>query len=234
VISIVAGCLANHDRAHSLGTIGACRKEELLQVDVCDWVEGRDRHGATGASLGATLNIRVQKNALGPRSKKFAYVATPELWLVNKMRLYLDHPGLHIQSDCRKWTQSGGAGVKCAKCGPLFPVMPYGRPTTDPATRLPLNKRSVGKALTVLLDEIGADHRACSTKSMRRGGLSTAKRAGIPKALRMVQSGHRSKDHTVYESDSSSGEDTVGVSRSMPRGGWRVEDLYHFSRQFGL
>jgi hypothetical protein len=110
----------------------------------------------------------------------------------------------------------------------------YDRPTTDPTTRLPLSKGSIGKALTALLDAIGADHRAYSTKSMRRGGLSTAKRAGIPKDLRMVQSGHRSKAHTVYESDSSSGEDAVGVPRSMPRGGWRVEDLYHFSKQFGL
>ena len=201
---------------------------------LCDWVEGRDRYGATGASLGAALNIRAQKHALGSHSKKFAYGATPELCLVNKMRLYLDNTGLRIQPDCRKWMQSGGADVKCDKCGPLFPVMSYGCSTTDPATRLPLNKGSVGKALTALLDAIGADHRSYITKSMRRGGLSTDKRVGIPKTFRMVQSGHRSKTHSVYESDSSSGEDAVGVPWSMPRGGWRVEDLYHFSRQFGL
>jgi hypothetical protein len=57
---------SNHTRLRDacmimVGTIGACRKSELLEVDVCDWVEGRDRHGATGASLGAALNIRVQR-----------------------------------------------------------------------------------------------------------------------------------------------------------------------------
>jgi hypothetical protein len=100
--------------------------------------------------------------------------------------------------------------------------------------RNPLNKGSVAKVLTGLLDLTQADHRFSSTKSMRRGGLSTAKRAGIPKALRMEQSGHRSKAHTVYESDSSSGEDAPGVPRVRLRGGWKAEDLYCFSRQFGL
>ncbi len=153
---------------------------------------------------------------------------------MRKVRLYLDSAGLSIQPGCRKWAQPGGADVKCDVCGPLFPAMPYGRPTADPAVRLPLNKGSVAKAMTSLLDAIGADHRAYSTKSMRRGGLSTAKRAGVCKTLRMAQSGHRSKAHAVYESDSSSGEDAVGVPRTMPRGGWRTEDLYHFRRQFGL
>jgi hypothetical protein len=180
-------------------------------------------HVSPKASLGfdhVTVYPTVTKNDLGPRSKKFAYGDTPEVCLVSKMRLYLDSTGLRIQPDCRKWTQSGGVGVKCAKCGPLFPVTTYDRPTTDPATRLPLNKGSVGKALTALLDVIGAEYRDYNTESMCRGGV--------------VKSGHRSKDHTVYESDSSSGEDAVGVSRSMPRGGWRVEDLYHCSSQFGL
>jgi hypothetical protein len=157
-----------------VGTIGACRKSELLEVDVCDWVEGRDRHGATGASLGAALNIRTQKNALDPRSKKFAYGTNPELCLVRKVRMYLDSAGLSVHPVCRKWAQSGGAVVKCDVCGPLFPAIPYGRPTADPAVRLPLNKGSVAKAMTSLLDAIGADHRAYSTKSMCRGGLSTS------------------------------------------------------------
>jgi hypothetical protein len=166
---------SNHTRLRDacmiiVGTIGAYRKSELLEVDVCDWVEGRDRYGDTGDSLGAELT---------------------ELCLVRKVRLYLDSAGLSVQPVCRKWAQPGG------------------------------------------VDAIGADHRAYS-KSMCRGGLSTAKRAGVCKTLRMTQSGHRSKAHAVYESDSSSGEDAVGVSRTMPRGGWRVEDLYHFSREFGL
>jgi len=230
---------ADHTRLRNacitmVGTVGACRKSEIVELDVCDWVEGRDRNGLTGASLGAALNVRAQKNSLGPRSKKFAFGTTPDLCLVKKMRLYLDSTGLSPQPGCQKWAQPGGAGVKCAVCGPLFPVMPYGRLTADPATRPPLNKGSVAKALTTILDAVGADHRGCSTKSMWRGGLSTAKRAGICKSLRMAQSGHRSRAHTVYESDSSSGEDAPGVPRTMPRGGWKPEDLYHFSRQFGL
>ena len=41
-----------------IGTVGACRKSELVELDVCDWVEGRDRSGVTGASLGAAIHIR--------------------------------------------------------------------------------------------------------------------------------------------------------------------------------
>ena len=154
-----------------VGTVGACRKSELVELDVCDWVEGRDRSGVTGASLGAALNIRAQKNSLGPRSKKFAFGDNPELCLVSKMRLYLESTGLSPQSGCQKWARPGGAGVKCTECGPLFPAMPYGRPTADPATRLPLSKGSVAKVLATVLDEIGADHRGHSTKSMRWGGV---------------------------------------------------------------
>jgi hypothetical protein len=176
--------------------------------------------------------IHAQKNSLGPRSKKFVFGATPELCLVRKMRLYLESTGRRPQSDCRKWAEAGGTGVKC-----MWTVITgnaYGRPTANPATRLPLSKGSVTKVLATVLDAIGADHRGYITKIMRRGGLSTAKGTGICKSLLMVQSGHLSKAHTVYESDSSSGEDTVGVPRTMPRGGWRPEDLYHFTSQFGL
>ena len=77
-----------------------------------------------------------------------------------------------------------------------------------------------------------------TAKSMRRGGLSTAKRAGIPAALRREQSGHKSSSNEVYESPTDSDEDEIeGVSDlpvARPAGGWRPEHLYCFARAFAL
>jgi hypothetical protein len=112
-----------------VGTVGACRKSELIAADVCDWVEGRDRDICTGSSLGAILNVRRQKNALDPRCKRFAYGDDPALCVVGKMQAYMNSAGLGVQQGCQKWAFPGGSGVKCAVCGPLFPAMPFGRPT---------------------------------------------------------------------------------------------------------
>ena len=217
-----------------VGTVGACRKSEIMEVDVCDWVEGRDYDSRHGQPLGASLNIRVQKNSLTPKSKKFAYGGAAGTCVVRKMQLYRQRAGLQVQPGCQKWASPQGAGVKCRLCGPLFPSLPFGKPTAVPGLRQGLSKHTIGAAVTNLLDQIQADHKHCTSKSMRRGGLSTAKRAGIPKALRMAQSGHRSQAHKAYESDSSSGDEAPGVPRAAPQGGWRLEDLYQFSRQFGL
>jgi hypothetical protein len=56
-----------------VGTVGACRRSEIMGSDVCDWVEGRDYDSRLGQPLGASLNVRIQKNSLTPKSKKFAY-----------------------------------------------------------------------------------------------------------------------------------------------------------------
>ena len=216
------------------GTVGACRKSEIREADVCDWVEGRDYDSRLGQSLGVSLNIRIQKNSLTPKSKKFAYGDAPGTCVVRKMQLYIQRAGLQVQPGCQKWTSPQGAGVKCQLCGPLFPSLPFGRPTAVPGLRQGLSKHTVGAAVTDLLERIRADHKHCTSKSMWRGGLSTVKRVDIPKALRMAQSGHHSQEHKVYESDSSSGDETPGVPRADPQGGWRLEDLYQFSRQFDL
>jgi hypothetical protein len=216
-----------------VGTVGACRKSEIMGADVCDWVEGRDYDSRRGQPLGASLNIRTQKNSLVPKSKKFAYGGAPETCVVLKMRMYMERAALRVQPGCQKWASPQGAGVKCRLCGPLFPSFPFGKPAALGA-RQGLSKHTVGAAVTDLLERIQADHKHFTSKSMRQGGLSTAKRAGIPKALRMAQSGHRSQAHKVYESDSSSGDEAPGVPRAAPQGGWKLEDLYQFSRQFGL
>ncbi len=92
--------------------------------------------------------------------------------------------------------------------------MSWCRPATTATARHTLSKGSVVKTLSNVLDVTNTHHPGGSKKSMRRGGLSTAKHVGICKSLWMIQSGHRSKPHTIYESDSSSGEDNPGFGNA--------------------
>jgi len=65
---------------------------------------------------------------------------------------------------------------------------------------------------------------------MRKGGLSMAKRAGIPAALRKEQSNHVIRAHKVYEYDGETDNDDMP---DIPRQKlFSTEDLYRFSRVF--
>ena len=69
-----------------------------------------------------------------------------------------------------------------------------------------------------------------TSKSMRKGGLSTAKRLGVPKALRCQQSGHQSNAPKAYESDDSTDtENNQDLPRCEPPGRFRTNHLYRFS-----
>ena len=98
-----------------------------------------------------------------------------------------------------------------------------------------MSKQAIGVAISALLQQVGVPVVGLSSKSMRKGGLSAAKRAGIPADLRRAQSGHKSNAHTVYESESDTDDEQCPLDLQVrPRGGWTVSQLYHFSRSFGL
>ena len=78
--------------------------------------------------------------------------------------------------------------------------MPGGQRAAQPGVAK-LSKSTISKVITALLLQAGIDDTGFTSKSMRKGGLSTAKRAGIPAALRKEQSNHVSRAHKVYEYD---------------------------------
>jgi hypothetical protein len=100
------------------------------------------------------------------------------------------------------------------------------------------SKAAVSSAITKLLQCVGEDTFAYTGKSMRKGGLTAAKKAGIPEDLRRAQSGHAGPSNRVYEVDSSPDEDTIspllhdGPIMRAPPGGWSVSHKYLFSRVF--
>jgi len=76
-----------------------------------------------------------------------------------------------------------------------------------------INTKHITNAIARMLTAAHVDYTEFASKSMRKGGLSTAKRAGVPKALWCQQSGHQSNAHKVYESDDDT--DTEG-NQNLP------------------
>ena len=108
-------------------------------------------------------------------------------------------------------------------CGRLFRAL--SGPHHLQHHRPQLSKQSVGEALNRLLAQSSFEVAGFTSKSLRKGGLSTAKRAVLPAPLRKLQSGHRSAAHKVYESGSDTDEDRMpDVPRQDPRAGWSLRD----------
>ena len=131
--------------------------------------------------------------------------------------------------------------MPCLKCGRLFRKFAgYGLQRKGAHAT---SKSAVNTAITRLLHCVGEDALAYTSKSMRKGGLTAAKKAGIPEDLRRAQSGHAGRSDRVYEIDSSPDEDEAPTSRLLHDspgcharttgpGGWSIEHKYLFSRVF--
>jgi len=71
----------------------------------------------------------------------------------------------------------------------------------DSANRERITSKHITNAIARMLTTSEVDDMGFTSKSMRKGGLSTAKRTGVSRALRCRQSGHQSNAHKSYESD---------------------------------
>jgi len=144
------------------------------------------------------------------------------LCLVKGIETYLHWANLRTNAACLKWKDVALRTTPCTTCGPLF-AMVYG------GTWLNVNQERISsKHITnAILAIAQADDVGFTSKSMRKGGLSTAKRAGVPRALQCHQSGHQSNAHKTYESDDSTDrENNQDLPRCEPPGGLRTNHLY--------
>lgn len=227
----------------AVGTVGAMRPSEVVGLDVCDWLVGHEL-GADNRPLGAAAYIKKQKNDQIRQGmlKRFAFGTEKQTCIPYRVGEYLKKTGLRNHPQCVKWTgRLENQASACETCGRLFRKM---RRYTDGdvaiAMAFPhaLGVDAPQAALTSALKRIGVPPMGFTAKAMRRGGLSTAKRAGVPAALRREQSGHKSCANKAYESPSDSeGDEMIGAGdlpACEPQGGWRAEHLYYFSRAFAL
>lgn len=221
-----------------LGTVGACRQSEVTKLDVCDWIGphspmNRERD-AVGCAYGALVYVKRQKNDPEGQGafKRFAF--GERMCLVRRMEKYMELAGLRVQPGCLKWKDPSQRGAPCVTCGRLFPAMPGGNRVRGNGQE-GVTKHTLGKALTRVLRATDIDDTGFTSKSMRKGGLSTAKRAGIPAALRKRQSNHKSGAHKIYESATDTDEEGMpDIPRTEPLHGYRTEHLYRFSKSFSL
>lgn len=222
-----------HDRfLLMLGLIGAMRPGELPKRDVCDWRLHMERDGK-GRILGAELNVGSQKNHPEPTTKRFAYGAPPELCLLEAAQRWMIMAGLKVHPECRKWQNMETRGQPCDLCGRLFRKFCSDWPQIKGTHAM--SEGAVATTLDRLMVAAGQDPNAYGPKSMRRGGLTSARAARIPEELRRRQSGHKSAANRIYE-EASSDEDIETVELppavTKPQDGWETEHLYLFSRVF--
>ena len=221
----------------AVGTVGAMRQDEVASVDLCDWIPSF-LESAPATVYGSALYVRRQKNDQHAKGmfKRFAFGNNHSTCLPSRVEAWIQRAGLSVHPDCAKWKSSAARAHPCMLCGKLFPSFNGDRLRSALAVNgNKMSKRMIGEAISTLLQRIGVSIAGFSSKSMRKGGLSAAKRAGIPADLRCAQSGHKSKAHTVYESDSDTDDEQCPIDLKVrPKGGWNASHLYHFSRSFGL
>ena len=212
-----------------VGVVGARRQSELIALDVCDWRKDME-FDDVGRSFGAALYIKRQKNDPTMRGMwvRFAYGAREGACVVAKVESWLRAAGIRPHPHCMKWKDARQRSAPCELCGRLFRALSGAHHLKR--DRPQLSKQSVGDALNRLLEQSSFEVAGFTSKSLRKGGLSTAKRAGLPAPLRKLHSGHKSAAHKVYESGSDTDEDRMkDVPRLEPRAGWSLRDLYRFS-----
>ena len=218
----------------TLGTQGAMRIGELPLRDLCDWKVGSER-GDSGEALGAILNVGFQKNGQPPMLKRFAFGAVRTRCVIAMGNEWIRIAGLQTHPECRKWALDGDRSAPCKLCGKLFRKFNNHGPQLRGAHST--SKSAVSTAITKLLTCINEDPTAYQGKSLRKGGLTAAKKAGIPEELRRKQSGHTSAANRIYEKGMTSEEEdvedaVVAPPIQKPLGGWSLADLYRFSKVF--
>jgi hypothetical protein len=218
-----------------LGTIGCMPPGELPLRDLCDW-RLHNELDDSGAYLGAELNLSHQKNRSDPQSKRYAYGAPPGECVIEAGQAWLRMSRLVSNPRCQKWQSIETRNRECRLCGRLFRKFNCHWPQMKgPPAAHAMSKEAVTVAITSLLNRIGQETLTFSGKSMRRGGLTHAKRQGVHEELRRLQSGHKSAANRVYEHSSSSDEEEGAEQVTVmlkPKGGWTTPDLYLFSRAF--
>ena len=102
----------------------------------------------------------------------------------------------------------------------------------DSANRERISSKYITDAIAMMLTTSQVDD---TSKSMRKGGLSTGKRTGLPRALRCRQSGQeKQRTSVVRKRNGTDTESNQDSQRCDPPEGLHQYHLYRFSQMFGL
>ena len=137
--------------------------------------------------------------------------------LAGKLRKWMSDMGLAVSPDCEKLQPGANPERSCRFCPPLFPKRQDKRIGED-GRILAISRQDVTDAVRLAVKLIGDSTDHISGRSMRRGGITTARQAGVPEDVVFRQSGHgvrRAGRDYLHEH---SKEQLYAVSRAFGQG----------------
>ena len=201
-----------------VATICCLRPSEGAALQVCDvWFDFDTGAGGRFRKGTAAINVMKRKNDQGRKGHlpRIGRSADSELDVVHQLKVYLGASGLGVLDGCEKVREPH---ARCA-CPALFPRAERGPGGVWELTGGRGSSSAFSEMVPRALRRVGASTVGFTGVSCRRGGLSTAIEAGVPKVALWMQSGH-SHDRAARQ--------YVVVNRNRP------ELLFKTFEAFGL
>ena len=123
-----------------------------------------------------------------------------------RLKQWLKNKGLKVSPHCQKRKKGANARCKCNFCPPLFTSRVDAKPEAD-GTYKPISRQQVSDCVKQAMRAIGVSPDRMSGRSMRRGGITTARQHKVPEDVVYATSGHGMKragrlymgDHSIDE-----------------------------------
>jgi len=196
------------------GTITAARNQNIVQIKLCDYKKGFDADRDESKRNAAAVGLTSQKQ---DRVGVGALARIGAGRLVTKLDKWIAELGLTVSEHCEKKVSGANEMQRCRFCPPLFPKFLDGRLGRDGLVE-PISRQGIREAVKVAVEAIGVDSARFSGRSMRRGGITTARQAGVPEDVVYLQSGHgQCRPGRRYVHDHST-EDLYAVSTAFGEG----------------
>ena len=98
--------------------------------------------------------------------------------LVRQLQKWMAELDLRVSPHCEKAQPGANPRAKCRFCPPLFPKHLDGRRNKDGFIE-PMRPQAVSDCVKLAMKAIGVDAKRISGRSMRRGGITAARLAGV-------------------------------------------------------
>ena len=170
----------------AMGTAMAGRNQHVSDRTVCDLIEDYDveRDASTKGSLAICIpNQKQDREGRGTLARLGAGK------LVTGLKKWMKERKLRKSRHCQKLEKGANPHCKCIYCPPLFPSRADARQEPDGSYK-PISRQQVTDCVKMAMLAIGVDARHVSGRSMRRGGMTTARKNKVPEDVVYATSGH--------------------------------------------
>lgn len=187
----------------AMGTVMAGRNQHVADRTVCDLIEDYDveRDASTKGSFAVCIpNQKQDREGRGTLARIGAGK------LANGLKRWMKDQKLHKSRDCQKRVKGANPLCKCIYCPPLFPSRADALPEPNGSIK-PISRQQVSDCVKMAMLAIGVDERHVSGRSMRRGGMTAARKSKVPEDVVYATSGHGMRragrlyigDHSIDE-----------------------------------